>query len=86
MNARMLFACGLLLCACPQQHPLPPPASANTCPAVCERLRSMSCELGKPTNRGHTCEELCVAMESNGASFVACTRTAPTCEAADFCQ
>jgi hypothetical protein len=55
------------------------------CSAACEHLREMKCELGQPSRRGKTCEDLCNTLENNGVKFISCTIDADTCDNANNC-
>lgn len=81
---RLLPLCLLLLSACPLE-PKPPPAPSG-CPDACSHMRQLDCELGRPTPRGATCEDVCEGVQRNGVDFnTGCLSAAPSCAAADEC-
>jgi hypothetical protein len=93
----LLFATALLAACRPAPPPPEPPvvivvpdaASPPTCDGACQHMRELGCELGKPTPRGATCEQVCVRVqvENGGAGFdFACLTRAGSCADADSCR
>lgn len=84
----------LLVFGCPSTPPKPPEpkpleAGVPTCLSACDNMRALGCELGKPTPRGATCEDVCIRVqtENAGAGFdMACISRATTCPVADACR
>lgn len=75
----------------PRPKPLPPEGDAGTatCSTACSNMRSLGCDLGEPTKKGRTCEEVCEAVrgENFGAGFpVGCLTASPSCEEAGRCR
>jgi len=82
---RLLVILALSLAACPPPAPPVPPPSTG-CAAACEHMRALECELGKPTPRGASCEQVCEATQANGVNFnTGCVAAAATCAAAEEC-
>jgi hypothetical protein len=93
-----LFATALILAVAvqgcpPPPPPNPPPAPTNDggvalpgCPAACENMRRLGCDIGKPTARGASCEDVCANAQANGIDFrTSCLASAASCEAAESC-
>lgn len=76
----------LVLVSCTGQLQNPNAPKLENCPVACAHLRELGCELGTPTPRGKSCEDLCKVMESNGVRFISCTINASSCESADACN
>lgn len=73
----------------PKPAPRPAVADAGGCGPACSHLRSKRCELGEPTPRGVTCEELCtrVLEENGGLGFPTdCISKADSCVEAEACR
>lgn len=69
--------------------PRPIPEKPSDIERVCNHLRSMQCEAGKPTPEGATCEEVITNAATQGidlAGDVACVEAATSCKAADECE
>lgn len=60
--AHLVIVLGLAVVTC-TQHPPPPPAPVPqvgaSCDAACEQMRALSCELGRDTAAGASCEQVC---------------------------
>lgn len=60
-----------------------------TCAGACSNARRLGCEIGKPTPKGGTCEQVCenVQRENAGAGFnVTCIARANACVDVDMCR
>jgi hypothetical protein len=79
---RVLLA-ALLLCGCTINYP----ESPDGCPAACARLGVLSCEAGKPTPDGATCEQVCSNVQASGLNRIntECIAAADSCAAAEEC-
>lgn len=99
--AGVLVACASNPCPPPQPRVggacAPPPDAGvdahdplpATCGGACANMRARSCELGKPTPRGASCEQVCerVQRENGRAGFnTSCVARATTCAEADSCR
>ncbi len=82
----------LLLTACPPTDKPPPDPGkvypeGGSCTAACEHMRSLDCELGKPTPKGAPCVEVCKNADNNGFPWpVQCMLGSTTCEQLEACE
>jgi hypothetical protein len=67
-------------------RPVVPPPGAPTCPAACEHLRTLHCDIAAPTTRGGSCEQVCQLAQDNGADFAGCALRAQSCAATEDCE
>lgn len=61
----------------------------RTCAGACTRMRDLGCDLGKPTPKGGSCEQVCTNVQINnaGAGFnIVCIVEAKACNEAEACR
>lgn len=71
----------------PTPAPLPPAGSEADCTAACANMRRLHCPAGNPTEKGASCEAVCINIESSGYATMSplCVARAPSCDEADAC-
>ena len=93
MRFALLLAAALSSGFCqPQPGPPPGPApldgSVTACSASCSKYRELGCEEGKPTAKGHTCEEVCNNAAESGIDLggpADCIAAAKDCASVEKC-
>lgn len=92
MKQVLIAALSLSLVWCTPPVPTPiepeplPPAPAS-CASMCDRMRQLGCEEGKPTDGGASCEMVCENAEQSPVPMpVACMAQARSCAQVPDCS
>ena len=91
LHAAALFLLALCSChraPCVVSTPSASPDPVAACSSACSRMRALDCPSANPTDRGATCEEVCVTVQRGGivTGNLDCRARAATCAAIDACE
>lgn len=82
-----------MLVGCPSQpnHPEVPADCNSVCAHIGPKSEqtpdALDCELGRPTEKGGKCTEVCTNSDDNGFPWpVGCMLSATTCEQVEACE
>jgi hypothetical protein len=66
--------------------PEPRPPATASCASMCDRMRSLGCEEGEPTEGGASCEMYCENAQASPSPLpVACMTQVRSCEQVPRC-